>query len=830
MKLFNYFSAPGYHTSIITTFGVDFKAYESIALPRLREAGCNNNILIADARMLAHAMDSTAELPQYAGRHYSAVGAFAHGVFHPKIILQLGNAQGRLLVASANMSLSGLAGNLEVTGEVRFDERNRESIQILRSSLEFLARTLDKAPVSRRQVDWAMKRTRWLTDSSPSEPIIQQEGGQILGFLGSGVPKGIGQRFVEFVRGRPVKRLIIMSPYWDYDLGAVRQLRTRLKPAQTCLLIQAKMALFPKDALKKSGRLHLFEVPTFGSSTSGRFAHAKVIIAETNGADCVLYGSANCTTAALGIGAGAGTNEEACLYRELPAGSAVKELGLKHAIVSANELKERSLYPLKQPAELPLDEIEARLPGRFELSAGLLTWWPPAAVDLVSARIELFDSKGVALECSLTKLDNHLVPVTYSLSDGDGICFARVYAPGFESSLAIVVVESAIQDAQRRAMSKEVKAALAFLTDEEAHEGLWMLDIIQKLAAADQREGASSKTTVTPSPQRTWQDEKPAQESSVLTYEQFIAGRKASNQVGEHGRSHLGTSHNESVRSFLNLLIGTREGGVLVNDADSTSDQPVFSMGDETSDGEDALETGQELNNVLNVGGQLGEKELKEELRRRQQYVKDTEGSIQKAVVQFLRHLKAGSKTRPLGPTDVLKVRAMLMVILSAGSKESNLLPTDLNSSVSRRQVLSSKGDSSWRRLAGQLLWGCFSNFESSDGSFVSCVEMDADSGAVIPLDILECWATCYWAVCARHVAVDERGISFHLSPSELKTASDLYKATALRPSELQGESLKAVFAGLCRRYGERLGVSTTALEQEHHRLWLKLAGPPMTG
>ena len=36
MKLYEAFSARGYHTSLVTTFGIDFDTYESVALPRLR--------------------------------------------------------------------------------------------------------------------------------------------------------------------------------------------------------------------------------------------------------------------------------------------------------------------------------------------------------------------------------------------------------------------------------------------------------------------------------------------------------------------------------------------------------------------------------------------------------------------------------------------------------------------------------------------------------------------------------------------------------------------------------------------------------------------------
>ena len=44
MKLYERYGDKGYHTSIITTFGIDFDAYENIILPRLRGAGCYNNV------------------------------------------------------------------------------------------------------------------------------------------------------------------------------------------------------------------------------------------------------------------------------------------------------------------------------------------------------------------------------------------------------------------------------------------------------------------------------------------------------------------------------------------------------------------------------------------------------------------------------------------------------------------------------------------------------------------------------------------------------------------------------------------------------------------
>lgn len=70
MRLYERFADKGYHSSIATTFGIDFDAYENIVLPRIRGAGCRNNMVLADARMLTHALGGASPLPRQAGRLY----------------------------------------------------------------------------------------------------------------------------------------------------------------------------------------------------------------------------------------------------------------------------------------------------------------------------------------------------------------------------------------------------------------------------------------------------------------------------------------------------------------------------------------------------------------------------------------------------------------------------------------------------------------------------------------------------------------------------------------------------------------------------------------
>ena len=104
MNLYESFGDKGYHTSIATTFSIDFDAYETIALPRLKGSGCNNNLLIADQQMLGQALSSTSTLPKHAGNLYTVTAMHAKGVFHPKLFVQLGRKKGRIFVSSANMT------------------------------------------------------------------------------------------------------------------------------------------------------------------------------------------------------------------------------------------------------------------------------------------------------------------------------------------------------------------------------------------------------------------------------------------------------------------------------------------------------------------------------------------------------------------------------------------------------------------------------------------------------------------------------------------------------------------------------------------------------
>lgn len=808
MKLFKAFADTGFHTSIITTFGVDFDAYEAIALARLREAGCRNNILIADGRMLAHSMNDEARRPRLAGRSYSVVGAQPKGVFHPKLILQLGKSKGRLLIASANMTSPGLAGNLEVVGCINSDEDDRSANPLLQAALAFLKGFIEAGSVPASQLAWAAQRTTWLPNTSPGEVLVELGDAGQAAFLASNDSEGIASRFIGLVGGAKVKRLIVVSPYWDVDLSALKYLKKALAPKETAVLIQKSASLFPVQSWPGEKSSTVLNADKIDGAARTRFAHAKVVIAETSSADLVLYGSANCTTAALGSEAAPAINEEACLCRVLGPGEAVQLLGMELAFSesSALDLSELKYEPA---ADIPMRELEAHLPGRFELNGTLLQWWPPKGIDVSAARLQLYDENSSPLPASLVRRGESDSPVSFDCKTTGSPCFVKVTAPKFESSLGIVVVDDAIRVAQRPAATGAAKDRIAMLFDEEAFEGLWLIDVIQKLHEAERKVhnagNAKAAKTAKPSPAPSGSD--------PVTYEQFIAKRRTQQHAGVGG-SHLASSNQESVRSFLNFLLGRNDAHRLQVEDESRT--PDFSLGDETADAEEAIESDDRFDTTKQFSD---EDKLRRDaiiLKRRQEFLKDTQASIVKHVDSYIKGTRHEASERLLTVVDLLKLRVLLLIVLASGSKQVHLFSKDLSSQSYRREVLPALGDHSWSRLTLRLL-NLF--FRDHAGPCINRVTLGDVSTNELPEDVFDCWATCYWALAATRVFVNSYGALAKRGTLDEALARSMIEGIGLSPKEAMSEAVRILFASHDARYGDRLGVSPGAAWEEHVQL-----------
>ncbi|MBR1214603.1 hypothetical protein [Bradyrhizobium sp. JYMT SZCCT0180] len=808
MKLYDRFGAKGFHSSLITTFGIDFDTYENVCLNRLRGAGCTNNLILPDTGMLSYALNGASALPRYAGRLYSATGISASrgGVFHSKVFLRLGRRSGELLVGSANMTAPGLAGNRELMGMVECDREESGERRIIAAAWLYLVSRLDQTSKAiAQQIAWMQARTPWLMDTEPATGLTVLRDGSGSAFVTSGNQTGIAQQFIDLVGKQPVARLIVMSPYWDQSLAALKYLIMALAPQETILLIEPKRGLFPTNALKDLPDIKLMDISALDPT---RFFHAKVIIAQTQQADHVLFGSGNCTIAALGNASSVGTNDEACLYRRLPPQASIKTLKIEDLIISSAEIDRSQIKPLEFEDDLKLSELRQRNPGRFECVYDMLIWWPPANVDDDST-IELLDADGNLVQSTLTLVHTEPAERRFRLTSmNERPALARLrYPDGKLSNPSIVALTDALKQTAKEARGKKAEGAASLLA-EETNEGFWLLEALDVLEAAEQRQADDTKT-ISRKRQNADKPTPPQGQYRTLDYERFIAGRHLRSDGSAMAPSSLTGSELSLVRGFLNRILGMDRPDE--TPADLIKDEELagaFDMGDETADPQGALEGGEEFPKRPSKRLDDNDEETKKERLRRERR-KAHAGQIIAAIRSFGERIRMRAAAGQLSGIDVLRLRALITVVAAAGHSDTLSARKPDQSTL---QTFPSAGDvNSWPRLLGRVLFVFFGGSRPA----IRDLHLDA-SFDELTADIKESWATCFWTiqVCLDAVRKHRENTTFVKSLQSL--ARRLYAVTQLQEIELAGPEIMGVINAMSQRYAKRLGFDPERIESAH--------------
>ncbi|MCY4559687.1 MAG: hypothetical protein OXF79_25635 [Chloroflexi bacterium] len=808
MRLYEQFAEKSFHTSVAATFGIDFDAYESIVLPRLRGAGCRNNIVIPDSRMLTHALEGASALPKHAGQLYTVNGASAQGVFHPKLFLQFGRRGGRLIVSSANLTASGLAGNLELVGALACEETDTGEQQLIAQAWDYVSRLIDdRQQGTTGQRDWMLARTPWLQRATSASGPIGLADGTLAALLTTDGPAGIGVRFAEMVQG-PVRRLIVISPYWDMNLAALKLLVGRLNPAEISVLLDPDCKVFPKHALSGLPPLRLHSL---GDFRKGRFIHAKAIIAQTANADHVLIGSANCTKHALGADGFAPTNEEVCLYRRLLPNTLPDALGIDELLDDGPEIDADSLDEPEFDDELPLEELARMSPGQFECRIDTLIWYPPANAQPLNCEIELVDQQKRVIPCNLSPMaGSGKRALQYEISEtSERPAFARiVHHDGTKSPVAVVTLIDRIRAVVRETRSRQVENAFRGL-DHETEASLALLEVMDVLEKLETQEDTGRDPHSIPKKRRPESNESDDGHYRVLSYEEFLAGRRLRTAVTYVTDNSLAGSDASMVRGFLNRIVG------LAADVDHHDDdddgyalKTAFDMGDETADAEAAVSAGEEFGTEKDPKRNQQQADLE---RRRKAARKATKDQLVKATLLYIDRIKARRESSALDNYDVLRLRALLM-ILCAAAMPCSPSGGGKHDDRSRLSVLAPEKDPhSWPNLMGKLIFALFGGTSPAFRNL--CVSNEHDQ---IPDDFIECWATCYWCIQACLVAPlcqpEHARLERFLNPLLEKVC----RFTLPTKEELIGNNVITLMEGMSVHHAGRLGIPPEAVVNGH--------------
>jgi len=755
-----------FHSAIATSFAVEFAAVEEILLPQLMASGATNLLLITDERMAALALSDGSKLPIALGSDYALHSPpAADGIFHPKIILQVGRESARAFVSSANLTAAGLAGNAEVTVEIECKDEDSPERAIVRSIWRYLSALVgtEQTP-ARDALRWTGERAAWL--EGPEGPVLKElEDGSAIAFLHGPGEAGIADQFVSFLGDAAIESLVVVSPYWDHDLGALADLAARLSPERIVLPIDSSEHEFPVDAAFAK-KVTIVEL----SWPSRRFTHAKIFVASTAEHDHILFGSANCTVAALGRNGRSGTNAEACIYRRLPKGAAREALDLDRWI-EGDAIALADLPPPIETPPIPLKAIEERRAGTFDLERGTLAWRPAPHV-AASGTIELLDREAsllVALPLAAfeTAGDRRVVAIEPELRPK--LRFARLLGSGFTSSLAHVTHRDALRTRRREVASGSVARALFSFSGGDDFD-LWMHQAFETLARADFEAVAEPEALAASRPR----NEKAAGEAAPpveLSYEEFTQAKSGLPRSAGQGANSLAGTYADSIRDFLNLLSGGTPAAEPATPEDSGYDDPIDEEGEFDPEADTPIPS-------------------KEPEARAEQVAEPVDGALyERHVVAYAEGLECDEEA--LGSSDVLRLRFWILLLLYKA--RCHELPKGLDGS---------SASLAWPRLIVRVLVGFFCGRRPA----IARLMVSRDYSGM-PADFMECWITVLWSLDAIERQLTGRVKDRQFLQYVPQLRKRILLLLALSSEELGDAAVLEVRAGLDRSIGRRLGL-----------------------
>ena len=427
-SLFKDLARSGWHSSVMTTYSVDPAFYDGSIEYRLRTYGCENNILMTDTVMLKQALNATPEAFKNAGRRYAVVPVQVAGCFHPKIHLRLGTDGARLIVGSANATAAGWGSNHEIVTAIDWRRKTEDSAvaalgPIIRRSYDYLAYWLEAIPGDAVEYKLRLhsRDSPWLEDLEANVgPIALADGSAIDIFCERGGDEpGMLARLVALAYGEHASRLVVISPYWDANLDGLCEIQESLPDCSTVIALNPALNEFPIGGLDEGTAV------TFAAIHDGdaghRFLHAKVILIQTDKADHVLFGSANCSDDAMGGATIRARNAEVSVYRRFQPGQGLRLLGL-----DLSRIVERSGIRQPEPNKQIFQSGASATPaGSVEVVERSLTWWPPNDIDAKGAEILVGDDSlsttpiGNA-QCRARLLADPAFPLIVKIRFGDG--------------------------------------------------------------------------------------------------------------------------------------------------------------------------------------------------------------------------------------------------------------------------------------------------------------------------------------------------------------------------------------------------------------------------
>lgn len=284
----------GYDIALMTTFNFELGFFERALLNRLYSKDVRKISLFVDAKELTTALQEFDILHNGSniGCKYMVNPVQMNGSFHPKVILLLGEKKARLFVGSANIKTSGYATNNEIFNFIDYSLEKPENLDVIVSAIDFF-QEINKVSYMLDNVvlNEAKEMVYYRKMNSDNELYLFHN-------MKTSILNQVSENIID-----EVVDIRIAVPYYDKELSALKAIKDAFPKATLHLYIQNEHSTFPVDYNDRNQIVNKISVFTGfkdnESSSSNNFYHGKVFLFKTKYSAYVLYGSTNCTQAAI---------------------------------------------------------------------------------------------------------------------------------------------------------------------------------------------------------------------------------------------------------------------------------------------------------------------------------------------------------------------------------------------------------------------------------------------------------------------------------------------------------------------------------------------------
>jgi len=298
----------GFAGSVFLTYTLSLNFFEQIIEPALAQAGCANALIISDPGGYAEAMRMGNKNINGVGMRYvcEPLHRANKGFQHAKVFFMAGQHFGRLLIGSGNLTYHGYGRNLELYSGFEFNdhEPDNASLYAFHETWDLIQKIRAKrifSPPALDRIRIIEEKATWLT-----QPVAPVDGFRVW----HNFDRSIWSQFHQWrdemgLSTNSAKKIFIISPFFDKDLGTAQKIATDLNPYKVEVVVDPGSTNLNGQKLQnclQNFTPHLMGIKNRileNQSTQKRPLHAKAIVGIEKDSSWCITGSANITRPAL---------------------------------------------------------------------------------------------------------------------------------------------------------------------------------------------------------------------------------------------------------------------------------------------------------------------------------------------------------------------------------------------------------------------------------------------------------------------------------------------------------------------------------------------------